>query len=132
MSHANRGMEWALAFQLAAALEQYEEQSAKMVRTWLDMELYAEVSGLVDEIRRYCASLSRLSVPWVVLLISHSELVFCLWRSDGQPSSTREVQACVRKHSAALGALRQSCDRLFREGQGGPPASLLSRWSAPG
>jgi hypothetical protein len=117
MSETNKGLERAIAFQLASALERYDEQSAKLVRTWLDMELYAEVSGLMDEMRLYCASLSRLSVPWVEFLISHSELVFSLWRSGSRPTnSCPEVQACMRKHSAALRDLRQSCVRLFRGG----------------
>jgi hypothetical protein len=106
-------MERAIARQLAAALERYEEQSAEMVRTWLDMELYAEVSRQVDEMRLYCGSLPQLSVPWVGFLISHSELVFSLWRSGTRPSSNRpELQACVGKHTAALRHLRQSCARL--------------------
>lgn len=110
-------MERAIAFQLAAALERYEEQSAEMVRTWLDMDLYAQVSGLVDEMRLHCASLSRLSVPWVAFLISHSELVFCLWRLGSRPAGgCPEVQACVGRHSAALRDLRQCCVRLFRGG----------------
>jgi hypothetical protein len=115
MSETNKGIERAIAFQLAAALERYDEQSAEMVRTWLDIELYAEVSRRVDEMRGYCGCLSRLSVPWVAFLISHSELVFCLWRSGSRPcGSCPEVQACVRKHSAALRDLRQSCVGLFR------------------
>jgi hypothetical protein len=115
MSETNKMMERAIAFQLACALERYDEESAELVRTWLDMELYAEVSRRVDEMRRYCASLSRLSAPWVTFLISHSELVFCLWGSGSRPCSGRpEVQVCVSKHSAALRDLRESCARLSR------------------
>jgi hypothetical protein len=117
MSEMNKGIERAIAFQLACALERYDEDSAEMVRTWLDMELYAEVSRRVDEMRLHCGSLSRLSVPWVAFLISHSELVFCLWRTSERPSSScPEVQACVSRHSAAVRDLRESCARLFRGG----------------
>ncbi|MBK6004792.1 hypothetical protein JJB11_01705 [Ramlibacter ginsenosidimutans] len=106
-----------IACQLARALERYDEQSAEMVRTWLDMELYAEVSKGVDEMRGYCASLPRLSVAWVEFLIAHSELVFSLWRSGSRPSrSCPELEACVGKHTAALGHLRQGCARLLRGG----------------
>jgi hypothetical protein len=115
MSEGKNGVERAVACQLAAALQRYDEGSEEMVRTWLDMRLYSEVSATVDEMRLYSAGLSRLSVPWVEFLISHSELVFCLWRLDSRPSaSCPEVQACVSKHSAALRQLRQSCAHLFK------------------
>lgn len=117
MSERRTGMERAIACQLAAALEQYDQRSEEMVRTWLDMKLYAEVSGLVDEMRLYCSCLSRLSVPWVEFLITHSELVFSLWRSGSGPGAgCPEIDACVRKHSAALRDLRQGCAHVSRGG----------------
>ena len=68
MSDMDTGLERAVAARLAASLQQYEQQCAEMVRTWLDMELYAAVSALVDEMRLYCESLSGLRVPWVAFL----------------------------------------------------------------
>ena len=130
MSDVNRGMEQATAVRLAAALEQYDRQCAEMVRTWLDMEMYAEVSALVDEMRRCCSWFPLLSVPWAAFLISHSELVFCLWRAGSGNSCSPEVQACARDHAATLRKLRQSCAR-FCEGDQGGPASPLARRSAP-
>jgi hypothetical protein len=114
MAETNKRTERAIAAELASALERYEEQSAELVRTWLDMELYAEVSRGVDQMRLYCGSLSRLSVPWVAFLISHSELVFSLWRSPRRPpGSCPEVEACVGRHTVALRLLRQSCVGLY-------------------
>jgi hypothetical protein len=130
MSDIDRGMEQAMAARLAAALEQYDQQCAEMVRTWLDMEQYAAVSALVDEIRRCCGCLPRLSPPWVAFLISHSELVFCLWEAGSGNSCSPAVQACARDHSATLRNLRQGCARLCEGDQGGP-AAPLPRWSAP-
>lgn len=130
MSDVNRGMEQAIAAQLAAALSQYDRQCAEMVRTWLDMELYAAVSASIDEMGSYCESLSRLSVPWIAFLISHSELVFCLWRAGSGNSFSPEVQACVRGHWVALRDLRQSCAGLVEREQGGQ-APRLPSLSAP-
>jgi len=113
MSEMHRGLEEAAAVRLAAALDEYDGECAEMVRTWLDMELYAAVSALVEEMRPCCDWLPRLSLPWTVFLISHSELVFCLWRAGSRNSGCPEVQACAREHQAALRHLRQSCARLY-------------------
>ena len=130
MSHFNRGLEQAALHRLAAALEQYENQCTEVVRTWLDMDLYAGVSALVDQMRPCCACLPRLSVPWTVFLISHSELVFCLWRAGSGNSRDPEVQACAGDHYVTLRNLRQSCARVC-EGMQGRPAAPPPRWSAP-
>jgi hypothetical protein len=103
---------------LAAALEQYDGECAELVRTWLDMELYTEVSGLVDEMRTCCEWFPELSVRWVAFLISHSELMFCLWQSGSGNSRGPEVQACARNHSATLRHLRKGCARVCEKLQG--------------
>lgn len=130
MSDMNRGLEQAIAMQLVSSLEQYEEQCAEMVRTWLDMETYAEVSALVDEMRPRCASLPRLSVAWMAFLISHSELVFCLWRAGAGSSGKPEVQACLLQHAAAVRSLRQYCVRLA-QGELGGQALPFPRGNVP-
>lgn len=127
MSDMNRGLERVIALRLATTLQQYEEQCAEMVRTWLDMELYAAVSALVDEMRPRCASLPRLSVPWMTFLISHSELVFSLWQAGKGAARSPEVQACLTQHSLAVQGLQQACVRLAQ----GDPASPFPRMSTP-
>ena len=130
MPDMDRRMERALAVRLAAALEQYDRQCAELVRTWLDMELYAAVSALVEEMRACCDRLPRLSLPWVAFLISHSELVFCLWRAGKGNSFRPEVQVCAREHAVTLRNLRQGCARLC-EGDPPGPAAPLPLCSAP-
>jgi hypothetical protein len=130
MSGMDRGIEQATAVRLAAALEQYDTRYAEMVRTWLDMELYAAVSALVHEMGHCASWLPLLSLPWTAFLISHSELVFCLWRAGSGNSRSPEVQACARHHSVTLRNLRQCCGRL-REGDQGGPAPPLPHWGAP-
>jgi hypothetical protein len=103
----------AAAFQLAALLERYEEHVEELTSTWLDMELYVKVGKEVDEMRLHCATLPQLSVPWVHLLISHTELVHCLWKTspDGQPSA--KLADCRGKHAIAIRALREKCTYYF-------------------
>jgi hypothetical protein len=106
----------AIAFQLVAALEQYDQDAEKLIRTWLDMDLYREVSQQIDCIRMYSSSLPEAQVQWVELSIVHAELVHCLWRSEygapGQPGC--QPLADVReRHADCTAALRNRCLRLI-------------------
>lgn len=116
MSPSDSGMEEAMDAVLGA-LERYDQQCAEMVGRWLDMDLYAAVSALVEEMRRCCNGLPRVSLPWSVFLISHSELVFALWRAGSGSSRSPELQACVRRHALAVRSLRQACFRGASKGR---------------
>lgn len=112
----------AIALQLAAALDRYEQQVAVMVDTWLDMDLYREVSQQIEEIRMYCAALPQLGAPWVELLIAHAELVHSLWRVRfGDDAGDRGKFEDVRvRHSAAIHSLKGTCRRVLpRQEQAG-------------
>jgi len=108
----------AIAFQLAAGLEKYEESVQRMVDNWLDMELYRTVSEEIEEIRMYSAALPQLSVAWVELLIAHAELVHCLWR--GEHAATlpdgRTLPQVREHHRACVATLRSRCLRLLARG----------------
>lgn len=106
----------AIAFQLAAALDRYEQDVEAMVASWLDMELYGRVSEEVEEIRTFSAALMpQVSIHWVELLIAHAELVHSLWRlrfredsADGE--RLREIRS---RHDACVASLRVRCVRLL-------------------
>ena len=104
-----------ISFQLAATLDTYDHDVAKMVETWLDMELYRTVSEEIEEIRRYSAAMPQLSVPWAELLIAHGELVHSLWRLRFQDvDSDRERLAEVRdRHTACVHSLKVRCVRML-------------------
>jgi hypothetical protein len=112
----------AAARQLVAALEDYERDARALVATWLDMDLYATVSARVDELKLCCCALPNLSVPWVSLLISHAELVHCLWRSS-QPSPPRrgEVQQRLEEHLACVRRLHAGAERIASRPPARPP-----------
>jgi hypothetical protein len=93
----------AIAFQLAATLETYEADVAKMVKAPLDAELYRRVSSHVDQMRMYAAALPPLSVAWVEVLIRHFEFTHGLWRSQRDPQAA-ELE---RLHAQLLDALRR-------------------------
>lgn len=77
----------AIAFQLVAALESYEEDVDRLVRTPADVELYQRVSRHVDELRMYAGALPSLSAAWVEVLIRHFELTHGLWRQQQSPTA---------------------------------------------
>ena len=105
----------AVAFQLAAALEKYDQDVGRMVDTWLDMDLYRSVSDQVESIRMYSAALPQLSVHWVELLIAHAELVHSLWRLRFRDDSADrgKLQEVRDRHGACVQSLRGRCLRLL-------------------
>ena len=108
----------AVTFQLAASLETYGMDMDRLVDTWLDMELYCQVSEEVEEIRLLSASATTLSVPWVELLISHAELIHCLWRNKFDSADLRLGELRAR-HAEAVMALRRQCLRLLSRAPAG-------------
>lgn len=101
----------ALAVQAATSLARYERHVRKLAATWLDMELYATVSGEIDEIQRCCSALAEVSGPRTALLISHAELVHVLWRSTqrGRVVGRDEVDKRLREHLACIDMLARNC-----------------------
>lgn len=103
----------AAARHLLAALDDYERDARALVAGWLDMDLYATVSARIDEIKLCCAVLPQLSVPWVSLLISHAELVHCLWRSSQpRPPLRDEVQQHLEEHLQCVHRLHAGAERI--------------------
>ena len=103
----------AVKLQTIEALANYGSSVQLLVETWLDMALYAEVSDKIEEIRRYCLLLPRLSVRWTALLISHAELMHLLWLRDhvGPPYGTNEIQLHLSQHMERIQALSATCWR---------------------
>jgi hypothetical protein len=106
----------AIALQMAATLESYEEDTEAMIAGWPDLERYRKVSWDVDQLRMYSSGLPATSVQWAELLIAHAQLVHYLWR-DWYGSGGGNAQAFeqVRDHHAdCVSALRSRCARVAR------------------
>ena len=110
----------AITFQIAALVEQYEQDVSLLVRGWQgggDMDLYLRVSRSMDRLRDLCASQPALAVQWVTLLISHTELMHAVWRVSphgSQPSLTEHLA----DHTDCIHALAAKCRRLLTESAG--------------
>src|SRR4051812_3350647 len=102
----------AIAFQLAGALEAYELDIEQMVSHQNDPELYQRVGQHMDRMRLYAASVPRLSVAWVELLIRHFELTHALWRHQkGELPAQAERDVRLAQRNAAQ-VLRRQCLQL--------------------
>jgi len=114
MSAAHAPVLDAIAMQLVGALDRYEGDVATMLDTWLDMDIYRQVSDQVEEIRLCSSALPQVSVPWVELLIAHTELVHCLWRQQFD-SAEKHIAACAElraRHGECVATLRARCLRV--------------------
>lgn len=113
----------ATALHLLAALDDYERDARALVESWLDMDLYALVSAEIDELKLCCSTLPNLTVPWVSLLISHAELVHCLWRSTQPlPPGRDEVERCLAEHLECVRWLHAHAERIVSRTAAAPPA----------
>jgi hypothetical protein len=103
----------AIAFQLAATLDAYEQDVAAMVRTPLDAEAYHRVSRHMDQMRMYAASLPPLSVAWVEVMIRHFELTHGLWRMQQERPEKVDLKHLHSQLRDAVTRLSRKCVQLM-------------------
>ncbi|MBC5765326.1 hypothetical protein [Ramlibacter albus] len=106
----------AIAFQLAAALEAYEAELDRMTGVHIDPELYQLVAQCMDDMRMFAASLPKLSVLWVELMIRHFEYTHGLWRGQRGEATAAELQALYARLREATRTLHGACVREITEG----------------
>jgi hypothetical protein len=101
-------------FKLAAALEKYELDLRALADTWLDAELFRRMQEEFSELRILGASVPRLSVSWVAVLVSRARLLraMCAGHAPAMPVLDEHLQAveglrrrCLRTIGAQAGAL---------------------------
>ena len=98
----------AIAFQLAAALDAYEQDIATLVRGPFQTEAYQRASRHMDQMRMYAASLPVVSVAWVEVMIRHFELTHGIWRLQKDAGDGTDL---VQLHAQ----LREAVQRLARK-----------------
>lgn len=95
-------------FKLAAALERYEMDVRALADTWLDLRLAQRLQRELKELRIYCASLPKLSVSWVAVLVSHARLLQSLRGRRGPAPA-----ALLHEHLTAVDGLHKRCLRMM-------------------
>jgi hypothetical protein len=107
----------AITFQLLPALEQYAAEVSALVLRWetdQDIERYQQVSRSMDNMRNFCAARPELAVNWVLLLISHTELMHTLWRVS-QGTQAVDVKMHMADHAECIKSLSAKCRRLLMQ-----------------
>lgn len=94
-----------ITFKLAAALEQYEEDLRRLAETWLDPWLFRRIQQEFGELRILGASLPKLSVSWVAVLVSRAHLL------DAICSRTGSALSALQEHLSAVESVRHRCLR---------------------
>lgn len=103
----------AVAFQLAAALDAYERDVARLVRGPFDMDAYQRASRHMDQMRLYAATLPMVSVAWVEVMIRHFELTHGMWRLQKNPADPVDLQLLHERLRDALQRLSRKCVQLM-------------------
>ena len=110
------------ALQAAAALGRYERHVRTLADTWLDMDLYTEVSEEIDEIKNYCAGMPEVTVAWSGLMVSHAELIHALWQAAQDGDAPEQARRQLDDHLACIEVLSRRChwvaDRMRPNGTG--------------
>jgi hypothetical protein len=96
-----------VTFKLAAALEAYEMDIRALARTWRDPVLFRRLQEQFGELRILGASLPKLSVSWVAVLVSRTKLLDALYSRGGAAASA------LHEHLAAVEGLRRGCLRMI-------------------
>jgi hypothetical protein len=96
-----------VTFKLAAALEKYEMDLHALADPWFDPERFRRVQQQFGELRILGASLPRLTVSWVAVLVSRTKLLHAL------AGRTAPAAAAMHEHLAAVAGLRARCLRLI-------------------
>ena len=107
----------AILFQLLAELEGYEAHIQRLGQEWetgRDVMLFDEPGRAMDRMRVLAAAIPQLSAQWVMVMISHTELMHNLWRmTKGEPL---DVGTEVADHLAAVTAMAARCRSLLVQG----------------
>lgn len=96
-----------VSFKLAAALEKYEMDLRALADTWLDPEVLRRLQQEFGELRILGASLPKLSVSWVAVLVSRTRLLQALC------VTTAPVLSLLQEHLLAVEGLRRRCLRTI-------------------
>lgn len=96
-----------VTFKLAAALEKYEMDLRALADSWLDLDKFRRLQQEFCQLGKLGASLPRLSVAWMAVLLSRYRLLRSLC-SLGAP-----VVPALREHLAAVEGLRRNCLRCM-------------------
>lgn len=111
-SHA--AQQTAIAFQLAATLDAYEQELEGLSLNVADAERQGRLAEHFDQMQAYAASLTELSVSWLALMISRAEFTHNLWSARERGRQAADLKLLLDQHREAIAAMRARCTRMMR------------------
>jgi hypothetical protein len=101
----------AVALQLAAALDRYQQDFDTMLGAGSDSVHYREVTRELHDIRQMKGSLPELSEEMADVLIRHVEMMHAVWNVQLHPSQAHQcnLRTLRLRHRQAVDAMRQAC-----------------------
>ncbi|MBC5786143.1 hypothetical protein H8N03_24605 [Ramlibacter sp. USB13] len=105
MSASNAPALRAIAQQLLALLESYEQEVGRMVTHWPDAKHYVEVNRQMNQIRDLGGALAGLHAAWAEVLIAHADLIRALLNA-GDAVDAGQLAPERRRHALATQQLR--------------------------
>lgn len=97
-----------VTFKLAAGLERYEMDLRRLAGEFLDAQLWRRLQSEFGELRILGASLPKLSVAWVAVLVSRARLLQAACGRTGPAFA-----AVLQEHLAAVEGVRRRCLRMM-------------------
>lgn len=102
----------AVASQLAATLQAYEQDVGVLARGPFDTESYERASRHMELMRLYASALPTLSASWVELMIRHFELTHGIWRLQRDGAGGADLPRLHADLQGALERLARKCALL--------------------
>lgn len=106
-----------VVMQLHGELQGYETHVRQLAQEWhthCDLVLFGEAGRAMDRMRTLAIAVPQLSATWLMVMISHTELMHNLWRvSKGEPLDTA---AELDDHLSCVRAMASQCRRLLSQG----------------
>ena len=107
----------AIAFQLAATLEAYEQDAFRLEDAGPDQALWAEVDAEMDRIRSFCAAFPSLDRASTTLFVLHEKWLQALRlaAAGSSPEAKHHLAELRGAHAQSVSRLRGQClQRLTR------------------
>ena len=107
----------AMLFELLAQLQGYRSHVDHLAQEWhtrRDVVLFGEAGQAMDRMRALVVEVPQLSAQWLMVMISHAELMHNLWRLTRGEALDGDAE--VGDHLACVTALAASCRELLVEG----------------
>lgn len=101
----------ALAGELSGVLDRYQADLDELVAHKLETPVHRRVTADIERIRLCSGPVPELSVAAAAVLISHSQVIYALWRTEFRdpPISADESARVLADHRACVERLRQRC-----------------------